>query len=56
MKSGKLGYDDNFVYYEGDKFKRTDDNKIVYNGKKILEGSNKFPWEQAANKAEKHII
>ena len=53
MKSGILDYDDNFVYYKGNKHERTDNNKIVYNGKKYLEGSSKLPWEAAANKVEK---
>ena len=55
MKSGKLGYDDDFVYYNNDKHKRTNDDKIVYNGKKYLEGSSKLPWEKAANKVEQKV-
>ncbi len=54
MKSGKLNYDDNFVYWKGNKHKRIND-KIEYNGKKYLNGSSKLPWEAAANKVEKQI-
>ena len=54
MKSGKLDYDDNFVYWKGNKHKRVD-NKIEYNGRKYLEGSSKLPWEAAANKVEKQV-
>ena len=55
MKSGKLNYDDNFVYWNSSKYKRTDDNKIVYNGKKFPEGHSKLPWEAVANKAERKV-
>jgi hypothetical protein len=54
MKSGKLGYDDNFVYYNGDKHERKA-GKIEYNGKKYIEGHPKLPWEVAANKVERQI-
>ena len=54
MKSGKLNYDDNFVYYKGDKHKRIE-GKIEYKGKKYLEGSSKLPWEAAANRVEKQV-
>ncbi len=54
MKSGKLNYDDNFVYYKGDKHPRVG-NKIEYKGRKYLEGSSKLPWEAAANKVEKQV-
>ncbi len=52
MKSGKLNYDDNFVYYNGDKHERKN-GKINYNGKKYIEGHPKLPWEAAANKVER---
>jgi len=54
MESGKLGYDDNFVYYNGSKHERKS-GKIEYNGKKYMEGHPKLPWEAAANKVEKQI-
>ncbi len=54
MKSGKLNYDDNFVYYKGNKHPRVG-NKIEYKGRKYLEGSSKLPWEAAANKVEKQV-
>jgi hypothetical protein len=55
MKNGKLNYDDNFVYWNSSKYKRTNDNKIVYNGKKFPEGHSKLPWEKVANKAERQV-
>ncbi|MBR48589.1 MAG: hypothetical protein CMC59_08535, partial [Flavobacteriaceae bacterium] len=51
MKSGKLNYDNSFVYWMGKKFPRTNDKKIIYNGKALPEGHRSFPWEKSANKA-----
>ena len=53
MKSGKLNYDKNFIYWDNEKYKRTPDKKIDYKGKLYIEGSQALPWEKAANKAEK---
>jgi len=55
MKSGKLNYDKNFIYWNNEKYKRTPDKKIDYKGKLYIEGSPALPWEKAANKAEKQI-
>ena len=55
MKSGKLNYDKNFIYWNNEKYKRTPDKKINYKGKLYIEGSPALPWEKAANKAEKQI-
>jgi hypothetical protein len=55
MKSGKLNYDKNFIYWNNEKYKRTSDKKINYKGKLHIEGSPALPWEKAANKAEKQI-
>ena len=55
MKSGKLNYDDKFIYWNGAKYKRTPNKKINYKGKLYIEGSPALPWEKAANKAEKQI-
>ena len=55
MKSGKLNYDKNFIYWNNEKYKRTSDKKIDYKGKLYIEGSPALPWEKAANKAEKQI-
>ena len=55
MKSGKLDYDKNFIYWGKEKYKRTPDKKINYKGKLYIEGSPALPWEKAANKAEKQI-
>ena len=51
MKSGKLNYDNSFVYWMGCKYPRTNDKKIIYNGKALPEGHRSFPWEKSANKA-----
>ena len=51
MKQGKLDYGDDYVRYKGVTYPRKD-GKIKYNGKWHEEGSMKFPWEQAAKKAE----
>ena len=53
MKSGKLDYDSKSVTWDGKKYKRTSDEKIVYNGKKYIEGHPKLPWEAAANRVER---
>ena len=55
MKSGKLNYDKNFIYWNNEKYKRTSDKKINYKGKLYIEGSPALPWEKAANNAEKQI-
>ena len=51
MKSGKLNYDNSFVYWMGCRYPRTNDKKIIYNGKALPEGHRSFPWEKSANKA-----
>ena len=53
MRSGKLNYDKNFIYWGNEKYKRTPDKKINYKGKLYIEGSPALPWEKAANNAEK---
>jgi hypothetical protein len=45
MKTGKLGYGDDYVKWEGQTFPRKE-GKIKYYGKWIEEGSKEFPWEQ----------
>ncbi len=54
MKSGKLNYDDNYVYWKGSKYPRVG-GEIQYNNKKYIEGHSKLPWEEAANKAERQV-
>ena len=49
MSSGKLGYGDDHVRYNGKSYHR-ENGKIKYNGKWIDEGSKEFPWEKAAYK------
>ena len=51
MDSGKLDYDDNYVYYNDSKYARKD-GKINYNGKWYEEGDKGLPWEAAAYAAE----
>jgi len=51
MKSGMLGYGDDYVRYKGKTYHRRD-GKIKYNGKWHQEGSDAFPWEKRAKKAE----
>ena len=51
MKSGKIAYGDDYVR-DGNKTYYRKDGKIKYNGKWHEEGSNVFPWEKRAKKAE----
>ena len=55
MQSGKLDYSKDWVRWGNNHYKRTSDKKIVYNGKKYIEGHPKLPWEIAANKAESKV-
>ena len=50
MKSGRLNYDSSYVYWEGKKYPRTSNKKIIFNGKALPEGHRTFPWEKSANK------
>ena len=45
MKTGKLGYDDNYITWEGQKYPRIDGH-VLYMGKFEEEGSKNLPWEQ----------
>ena len=52
MKIGKLAYDDNNVFYNGDVFPRKDINgvdSILVDGEWKEAGSHDFPWEEDAN-------
>ena len=51
MKSGKLDYDDNYVYWNGAKYARVN-GKIKYKGKSYIEGHKSLPWEKVAYAAE----
>ena len=51
MDSGRLNYDQSYVYWEGKKYPRVSGQKIVFNGRALPEGHGSFPWERAANKA-----
>ena len=51
MASGILDYGDDWVRYKNKTYHRRD-GKIKYNGSWHEEGSNKFPWEKRAKKAE----
>ena len=49
MKSGRLDYDHQNVYWEGKSYPRLQGKKIMYNGVAYLEGHKKLPWEKSAN-------
>ena len=49
MKSGRLDYDNQNVYWEGKSYPRLQGKKIMYNGVAYLEGHKKLPWEKSAN-------
>ena len=51
MKQGKIAYGDDYVR-DGNKTYHRKDGKIKYTGKWHEEGSNVFPWEKRAKKAE----
>lgn len=51
MRSGKLGYGDDYVRYNGKTYPRAN-GKIKYNGTWYVEGSSSLPWEKAAEKQE----
>lgn len=48
MKSGKLDYDDNYVYYGKKKFERKN-GQIAHGGKWKTEGDHSLPWEKFAH-------
>ena len=50
MKTGELGYGDDWVRWKGKTYARKD-GKIKYNGKWMVEGHRDFPWEKIADKA-----
>lgn len=49
MKSGKLNYDAQNVYWNGNAYPRTPDKKIIYDGVAYDEGHRHLPWEKSAN-------
>jgi len=51
IASGKIEYGDDYVRDGNSTFHRKN-GKIKYNGKWYEEGSNVFPWEKRAKKAE----
>ena len=56
MKIGKLKYEDDYVKYNGETYKRqTIEGKdmIHYDGEWIQAGSTEFPWELEANNGNK---
>ncbi len=48
IKSGKLNYDNNFIYYGNKKYERKNGH-IAHNGKWKSEGDGTLPWEKHAN-------
>ena len=53
MESGDGSYTDDHVRWKGKTYPRKD-GKIKYNGTWSVEGSDAFPWEKEAIKAEKN--
>ena len=51
MDSGKLDYDDKYVYWNDAKYARVN-GKIKYKGKSYIEGHKSLPWEKVAYAAE----
>jgi len=49
ISSGKLDYDEGFVYYGKKKYERNN-GKIMHNGKAKVEGDHSLPWEKVAHK------
>ena len=49
MKSGELGYGDDYVRWQGRTYPRKE-GKIKYNNKWHSEGDKNLPWEKIANK------
>ena len=54
MAEGRIAYGDDWVRADGKTYPRKD-GKIKYNGEWHEEGSEVFPWEQRAMKAEKYV-
>ena len=50
MKTGELGYGEDYVRWRGKTYPRKD-GEIKYNGKWMIEGHRDFPWEKIADKA-----
>tara|TARA_R110002020_G_scaffold40776_4_gene120366 strand:+ start:756 stop:1178 length:423 start_codon:yes stop_codon:yes gene_type:complete len=56
MKIGKLKYEDDYIKYNGETYKRQTiegQDMIHYNGKWTQAGSTDFPWELEANNGNK---
>ena len=56
MKIGKLKYEDNYIKYNGETYKRQDidgEDMIHYEGKWIQAGDKGLPWEFDANNGNK---
>jgi len=49
MKSGKLNYDNQNVYWKGKAYPRLQGKKIMYDGVAYMEGAKQLPWEKSAN-------
>jgi len=54
IAEGRIAYGDDWVRSDGKTYPRKD-GKIKYNGTWHEEGSDAFPWEQRAMKAEKNV-
>ena len=48
MKTGKLAYTDDMIMWNGNNYRRLDDGKVMFEGKKYNEGDKSLPWEAVA--------
>jgi len=56
MKIGKLKYEDDYIKYNGDTYRRQTiegEDMIQYDGEWVKAGSTEFPWELEANNGNK---
>jgi hypothetical protein len=56
MKIGKLKYEDDYIKYNGETYKRQTiegEDMIQYKGEWVQAGSTSFPWELEANNGNK---
>ena len=49
MKTGKLAYTDEAVFWIGIKYPRIENGQILFEGKKYDEGDKRLPWESSAS-------
>tara|TARA_R100000541_G_scaffold43918_1_gene51076 strand:- start:2409 stop:2822 length:414 start_codon:yes stop_codon:yes gene_type:complete len=52
LKTGKLAYDDHFIYFRGQAYERHED-QIKFEGKMYQHGDSRLPWESDAKQLER---